>query len=350
MRLMGRNVLPRVALTVALFASLCATPSGARENPQPAAQGQQAPAPPPDQQKPDGYAIEVTVPVVNLDVTVTDDNGNYLTDLKKENFHVTEDGVPQVVTNFSTTEAPITVVLLVEYSKLGYGYYLLNAANWANVFLSQLKPTDWIALESFNLNTQVEVDFTHDVSDVRQGLVSMYYPPFSESNLFDALSETVDRLATVKGRKSILVLASGYDTFSKLTLSKFLARMKETNVTINCVGVGEIANMLSGVEYAQAQNQLRTIASLTGGRTWFPRFDADVPGLMTDVAHSLRNQYTIAYSPSNRNMDGKYRKIKVELVAPDGGPLTILNQKGKKVNFHVYARQGYNAPTSNVTN
>ena len=69
---------------------------------------------------------------------------------------------------------------------------------------------------------------------------------------------------------------------------------------------------------------------------------------MQDVAASLRNQYSMAYSPSNNTLDGKYRKIKVELVAPDGGPLTVNNQKGKKVKFQVYARQGYTAPSSSA--
>jgi len=257
-----------------------------------------------------------------------------------------------MISNFSTTEAPITVVLLVEYSKLGYGWFMVNAENWADTFLQQLKPNDWVALESFNLNTKVEVDFTHSRSDIEQGLVSMYYPPFSESNLFDAVSETLDRLSDVKGRKSILVLASGFDTFSKLTLDKALARVKEADLTINCVGVGERAmiaiNGGLGVEYAQAQNQLRTMASLTGGRTWFPRFDGEIPGIMSDVAASLRNEYSLAYAPTNRATDGKYRKIKVEVVNADGSPYVVTDQKGKKRNFHVYARQGYTAPKSNI--
>src|SRR5262249_23800701 len=161
------------------------------------------------------FSIEVNVPVVNVDVTVTDDNGNYLTGLKQQNFRVTEDGTTQMVTNFSTTEAPITVVLLVEYSKLGYGFFFVNAANCANAFLNKLRPTDWMALEPFNLTNQVEVDFTHDVADIRQGLGMMTYPPFSESNIFDAVSDTLDRLQSVKGRKAILILGSGFDTFSK---------------------------------------------------------------------------------------------------------------------------------------
>ena len=100
--------------------------------------------------------------------------------------------------------------------------------------------------------------------------------------------------------------------------------------------------------YLQAQNQLRTFAQMTGGRAWFPRFDGEIPGIMADVAVSLRNQYSLAYSPTNTSNDGKYRKIKVELVAPDGSPLVVNDQKGQKVKYQVYARQGYQAPKSNI--
>src|SRR5260221_5136636 len=100
----------------------------------------------------------------------------------------------------------------------------------------------------------------------------------------------------------------------------------------------------------KAADQLKTFAAMTGGRSWLPRFDGEIPSIMQDVAASLRNQYTMAYSPANNTLDGKYRKIKVELVAPDGGPLTVLDQKGKKVKFQVYERQGYTAPKSGVDN
>ena len=309
----------------------------------------------PQAQTAPGFSISVTVPVVSVDVVVTDGNGNYLKDLKKENFRITEDGTVQTITNFAPSEAPITIVLLLEFSKLGYQFFTYNARNWSVAFLNDLKPSDWIALETFNMRSNVDVDFTHNRDEIMQGLYSMVFPPFSESNIFDALSDVLDRIKDVKGKKAVLVLASGIDTFSRMTLDQTLKRIRETDATIFTVGVGEqlFMNQAPGafgqqLTYIQAQNQLKTFAAMTGGRAWLPRFDGEIPGIMQEVAQSLRNQYSMAYSPSNETLDGKYRKIKVELLAPDGGPLTVLDQKGKKLKFQVYARQGYTSPKSNA--
>jgi VWFA-related protein len=296
-------------------------------------------------------AISVTVPVVTLDVVVTDNAGNYLTGLKKENFRITEDGVRQTITTFATTDAPIIAVLLLEYSQLGGGAFLYNATSWAEVFLRQLQPQDWVALTTFSMRPKVEVDFTHRWADVRTALGSMVQPEFRESNLFDALIDTLDRLKGVQGKKSILLFASGLDTFSSVTLDEALARMHESDVAVYSVGVGqqlflslETGGGLSGtgrLAYLQAQNQLRTFSEITGGRAWFPRFEGEIPAVMSDIAASLRNQYSLAYTPAPAKLDGKYHKIKVELVAPDGGPLTVLDQNKKPRKFFVYTRQGY---------
>src|ERR1700694_4523490 len=311
----------------------------------------------PAEQTPGGFSISVTVPVVNVDVVITDNNGNFLPGLKKENFRITEDGAAQSITNFAPSDAPITIVLLLEFSRLGYQFFTYNARNWSAAFLNNLKPNDWVALETFNMRSNVEVDFTHNRDEVMQGLYQMVYPPFSESNLFDALADVLDRKKDAKGKKSVLVLASGIDTFSRMNLDQVMKRIRETDATIFTVGVGEQFFMNQGagafgqqLTYIQAQNQLKTFAGMTGGRSWLPRFDGEIPEIMHEVAASLRNQYSMVYSPTNETLDGKYRKIKVELVAPDGGPLTVLNEKGKKVKFQVYARQGYTAPKSNVDN
>ena len=313
----------------------------------------------PEPQTTPGFSISVTVPVVSVDVVVTDNNGNFLTGLKKENFRITEDGQVQTITNFAPSEAPITIVLLVEFSQLGYEIFTYHAVNWAAGFLGNLKPNDWVALETFNMRPSVEVDFTHNRNEILQGLSTLYFPPFHESNLFDAVADVLDRIKDVKGKKAVLVLASGMDTFSRLTLDKCMQRIRETDATIYTVGVGEQlfiwaeAQMNGGgfgqqLNYLQAENQLKTFAAMTGGRSYLPRFDGEIPSIMQDVAASLRNQYSLAYSPSNAVLDGKYRKIKVDVLAPDGGPLTVTDQKGKKIKYQVYARQGYTAPKSSA--
>jgi VWFA-related protein len=348
-------------LALVLCCATCAGPAAAQNQPQAAPSSEQQPPPQPSspqqpaqqpssQQQPSGYAITVSVPLVNVDVVITDNSGNYLSGLKKGNFRILEDGVPQTVTNFSSGEGPFTMVLLTEYSKLAYGYFLYKATSWAYAFLRQLRPQDWIALMSFDTRPHIEVDFTHNPQDIAQGLAQMNVPFFSESNLFDALVDALDRMRDVKGRKAILLLASGIDTFSRINLSTVLNRLKENDVTIFCVGVGEQAFIMDSgnLTYLQAQNQLRTFAGMSGGRAWFPRFDGEIPGIMSDVAASLRNQYSLAYSPMNTTPDGKYRKIKVEVVDADGKPLVVKDQKGKKVDMHIYARQGYQAPSSSV--
>jgi VWFA-related protein len=298
-----------------------------------------------------------------VDVVVTDNRGNYIPDLKKEHFRLLEDGVPQTITNFAPTDAPITAVLLVEYSKVYWGYFSAYATEMGRYFLPNLKKEDWVALVSFDMKTRIEVDFTRNKQEVDTTLSRMYIPGFSESCIFDAVHDVVGRLKDVKGKKAVVILASGIDTFSKKTLDDTIKFLRQTDVTIFSVGAGrEIFEYLdargayggawggaSRTTYYQGENQLRAFAEMTGGRAWFPRFQGEWPGIMQDVAAALRNQYTIGYTPANRKADGKYRKIKVELVAPDGGPLKIIDQNNKQVKFVVYARQGYQAPKGGVS-
>jgi len=313
------------------------------------------PAGPKETKPADQYSLTVEVPLVSLDVVVADEKGDPITGLKRTNFRVNEDGALQHLTNFTTPDAAITSVLLVEFSSRGiFGYpaYAANAVTWADVFLSQLRKDDWVALVSFDFHTRIEADFTQDKRAVHEALARMIIPGFHESNLFDALIETLDNLKDVKGRKSIVVLASGVDTFSKHTLDQTYKRVKETDVTIFPIGVGEVVAITresispyaSNIGYYQAKNQLTEFARITGGHAYFPRFDGEIPGNMQEIAAMLRSQYSLGYTPTNQAQDGKFRKIKVDLVGDDGAPLEVRDQKGKKLKLVVFARQGYTAP------
>ncbi len=324
---------------------------------------QQTPAPSDqkDQSKaPQGeFGITVEVPLVNLEVVATDQNGNPITGLRRGNFRVLEDNVVQQVTNFAPTEAAITTVLLMEFSNLFRGWLTYNATNWSYQFVSQLKKDDYVALVSFDLNTRIEVNFTKDKTEVQNYLAHMIIPGFSEANLFDALMETLDNMSEVKGRKSILIVATGLDTFSKHTLDQCLKRLKQTDVTIFAVGIAHALSnyldnhgMIGGPQrltFLQGENQLRSFAEMTGGRAFFPQFEGEIPSDMREIAALLRSQYSVGYTPSNAARDGNYRKIRVEIVGEDGTPLIIKNDKGKPIKIVVYTRKGYTAPTGAVS-
>src|SRR3974390_859981 len=176
--------------------------------------------PAPSQQKPpqeSGVTISVEVPVVTLDVIATTQHGDIITGLKKENFRILEDGQPQTITNFGPTDAPITMVMLIEFSSRAYGWFAYEAKYWADALFPNLNQKDWVALMTFDMRPRLEADFTQNKDEVRQALYRLYFPGFSESNVFDALLDTVDRLKGVKGKKSILLMATGVDTFSKHT-------------------------------------------------------------------------------------------------------------------------------------
>lgn len=301
-----------------------------------------------NQQNPQQQAtISSTSNLVNIDAVVTDSEGDILKNLKAENFRVLDDNQPQQISNFAPSDAPITIVILMEFSHLVWGYFGYAGKYWAYNFLDHLNPKDWVAFKTFDLKTTLQVDFTHNANEIRQNISTLFYPDFTEANLFDAVLETVDQLRDVPGKKSILLIASGYDTFSKHTLDQTLKRLKETDVTIFSIGMAEALAVRSprggGVSYLQAENQLNTFASLTGGYSWAPRFTGEMNDIFNSVTAFLRSQYSIAFSP-NTPQDGKFHKLKVEVLDDKGNEMQLSDKKGKMKKVVVYARQGYTAP------
>ena len=255
-------------------------PSGQQKSPQ-----KQASTPAPQ------TSISVESNLVNLDAVVTNQDGDVLTGLTKDNFRILDNGQPQQVTNFAPSEAPLTMVILMEFSGRFGGYFAYKTRQFSYSILNALTPKDWVALKTFSMRTRVEVDFTQNKQEVEQAINALFFPDFSEANLFDAVLETLDQLRDVKGKKSILVLSTGFDTFSKHTLDQTLNRVKETDVPIFCVGMGEEIDLYNpaggGVDYLQAKNQLTTLGNMTGGFAWFPRFEGEMPDIFNSVADRL---------------------------------------------------------------
>ena len=324
------------------------------------------PPPPPTRPKkiegmPD-YSIQVTVPLVEVPVMVTTKDGQFISSLKKDNFKIYEDGVQQTISNFTVSEAPITAVLLVEYAATNYAF-MIQALQASYSFAQSLKKDDWVAVEYYDMKPQILVDFTQDKSAIFGALNQLRIPGFSETNLFDALYDTLDRLDRVEGHKYVILVSTGFDSFSKLTLDQITKKIKATkDITIfpisigwtlreycevhSCTGMTRGPVPVNRMDYLQADNEMQTFARLTGGRFYQPRFQAEYPEIFHDIAGDIRNQYQIAYHPTNPKLDGSYRKLKVEVVAPEGGPLKVHDQKGKDVKYQIIAREGYTAKHS----
>jgi VWFA-related protein len=189
---------------------------------------------------------------------------------------------------------------------------------------------------------------------VYQSLGQLTIPGFSETDMFDAVYSTLDRLTRIEGRKYVVLIGSGIDTFSKITLDKVLQKIKATpNVTIFSVGTGQFARITGnarsgmfgpkGIDYLQADNQMTTFARMTGGMSFFPRFQGEMPDIFHSINDSIRNKYVLTYTPTNAKQDGSYRKIRVELVDNEGQPLKMQDEKHHAMKYDVIARDGYKA-------
>lgn len=325
------------------------------------------PAPPapaePTFKNPEGapdVSLHVDVPEVTVDVGVLlEKTHQFVPGLKPTNFRVYEDGVEQKVEGFRRVEAPITALLLCEFAARGW-IFRMDMLNSAWAFTQQLRPQDYVAMMTFDLNTHIVSDFTQNKQQIQEGIrelgMESYMPAaFSETNVFDALSEALDRMSRIQGEKYIILIASGVDTMSKLTLDQMLKRVKASrDVTIFSIATGGLlmemtegqGGMMGGMRdmtYLQAENQLRTFANMTGGMFFEPKFTGELPDMVNTINQNIRSKYELVYRPTNTKQDGTYRKLRVMLVDDEGQPLRMQDQKHKPLKYEIISRDGYRA-------
>ena len=310
------------------------------------------------------FSMRISSQLVTLDVGVLSKEGSFIPGLKKEYFRVLEDNVPQTITSFNQIQAPITAVLLVEFSNNQYFYsFQIDSIKSAYVFSQSLKKEDWVAMISYDIKPHILEDFTQDKGAI-MGAVGSLQPGMAmsqETNLFDALYDTVDRLEGVEGRKYVILVSSGRDSFSKRNLDQMLKKIQGTkDIAIYTVSTGKallnyaethglmrflcpITEFNCNMTFLQADNQMRNFAKMTGGKSYQPIFDGQLREIFGDIAQTIRNQYSLAYHPTNPAQDGTFRKIKVELVDEAGHPLHLKDEKGKDVKYQIVAREGYKA-------
>ncbi len=296
---------------------------------------------------------------VNVDVSVLDNQNHFISHLEPNKFRILEDGVPQQITQANQSEAPMTICLLIEFSGRfqqfwSYGWYETLQASYG--FLSTLKPDDNVAVVTYDLRTTILSDFSPDKSKAEEAMSRLRIPGFSESNVFDALTDMADRMSGIEGRKAILLIGTGLDTFSKITFDTARKSLQESGVPIYTVSILQIARMslegrggmgaqIENMDFLQADNEMKTFSKESGGLSFFPRFTGEYPQVFRQIEQALRDQYSFAYHPTNVARDGKFRHIKVELVNPSTNePLRIVNEKGKPIKYQIIAKAGYKAP------
>jgi VWFA-related protein len=372
--------------------------SNEKKNKRPKETGQQGekleePLPPDVTGKPqEAEKITVTTQIVNVDTVVYHKkSGQIITGLKKENFTILVDGAPQTITNFSTPEAPITVAMVVEYSKWSEMFGNAQGGGWepgtyevirpVAMFLQQFvkPPDDYVSVVAFDLRPTTLTDFTNDPGRITQvvNLLLRNYPAFRETNLFDALKFTLiggrgdavvleesksdksdySGLVSVQGRRRAIVLvASGLDTFSKINYGDARKIAQNAGIPIYIIGTGELfykkyeaylpaqdtlTGMPGRMTLLQAKNTLKTFASETGGAYYPVTFPGELPSVLGNINTLLRSQYSLAFNPGDVH-DGKQHKIKVSVDVNGDG---VIDDK----EYVIQARQFYNAPKPDGT-
>jgi Ca-activated chloride channel homolog len=331
--------------------------------------------------------VTISTQIVNIDAVVYHKKSRQIvTDLKKPNFALFADGVQQEITNFSTPEAPITVAMVVEYSKWseifglygnrGYEPGTYEVIRPTAMFLSQFikPPDDYVSVIAFDIRPTPLTDFTNDPGRLQQvvSLLLRNQPAFRETNLFDALkfvlqggrgdavvlenseSQKADYagLASVQGRRrAVILVASGIDTFSKINYGDARKVLQNSGVPVYIIGTANMFKKLYGdqlpatdsllgmpgrMSWLQADNTLQTFAKETGGAYFPVTFEGELPKVLGSINALLRSQYSLAFNPGDVR-DGKQHKLQVRVDVDGDG--TYDDKE-----YVVQARQFYNAP------
>lgn len=271
--------------------------------------------------------FKVDVDTVFLKVSVTDPLNRYVTGLEKEHFKVYEDNVEQTITHFNQQSAPISVGIVFDISgSMKDNNNIKKAKNAIAGFLKSRNPEDEYFLITFNQRINLVQAFSNDSDSLINDVA--FQKPGGRTALYDAVYMGLDQVNEGKNEKKALILITdGEDNSSRYSPSEIREFAKESDVQI--YGIGEHGKLGYG------QRVIEDIVSLTGGRPFFPNNFNELDYYIDLIHAELRNQYVLGYIPTNNAHDGKWRKVRVKLDAPQGLP---------KLSIHT--REGYNAPKS----
>jgi Ca-activated chloride channel homolog len=284
------------------------------------------------------YVLKTDVNLVVLPVSVVDKKGRRVENLKKEDFKVYEDGAPQQLTVFSHADIPVTMGIVIDDSgSMRPKRAAVNAA--ALTFVKTSNPQDQVFVVNFNDVYYLDTpgDFASNIEDLNAALNKI--DSRGGTALRDAVYASLDHMKLGnRDKKVLLVITDGEDNASRYTFEELMAHAQKSGALIYTIGLlgddeqGHFFKIRSG-ESRRAAKALEELAKATGGQAYFPKTLEDVESTCVDIAHSIRNQYTLAYYPSNAKHDGTFRTVRVEASAPN-----------KHEKLIVRTRAGYFAP------
>ncbi|HSK63294.1 MAG TPA: VWA domain-containing protein [Pyrinomonadaceae bacterium] len=297
--------------------------------------------------------------LTNIFFTAADKHKRFVSDLKAEDIRVLEDGQPQQIFTFQRdVDLPLSLAILIDCSA-SEERTLPDEKRAAQLFLENVLRAnkDEAAIVSFTGETTLEQGFSGNLDRLRRaidrvefvppsgyiggGVVVNGTPPISGDNqmlagstaIWDAVWATAEELISASAehtRRAIILLTDGDDTSSRMKMHDAIERAQKADALIYAIGIGD------RYTFNVDEGALRKIAEQTGGRAYFPKHERDLNDAFVQIQRDLREQYLVAYSPSNKARDGSYRKIEIQLVNP------TLRQQNLKLNY----RTGYFAKTA----
>jgi Ca-activated chloride channel family protein len=266
---------------------------------------------------------------VLVPVTVTDPWNRLVTGLDKENFEILEGGQKQEIRHLSAEDAPVSLGVLFDISG-SMADKIAQAREAVTEFFKTANPEDEFFVMTFADEPELLVDFTQNIDEVQNKL--LFAVPKGRTALLDALYLGVNKMRRARHqRKALLIISDGGDNHSRYTENEIKRLVREADVQIYAMGIFD--QVPKTVEEGLGPSLLNEITDVTGGRTFAVNSPNDLADVATKIGIELRNQYVLAYRPTNRVRDGKWRKIKVKLLPPKGLPP-----------LHAYAKTGYYAP------
>jgi Ca-activated chloride channel homolog len=317
---------------MAALAAVFATAAFAQQQQQPISPSTQPAAPnsPDRSQSQDNYKIQSQVNLVVLHATVLNDRKIFVPGLHEENFRVYEDKVEQKLSVFKQEDVPVSFGLVVDNSgSMRDKRPQVNAA--ALTFVKTSNPQDEGFVVNFNDDyyLDTEHDFTSDLDEMKTALERI--DARGSTALYDAVIGSLDHLKKgSRDKKVILLVTDGEDDASRHTLENAVEEAQRSNALIYAVGLFSDDDMKHDRRaMKKARSALSELATATGGEAFFPENVSDTEAICTQIAHDIRNQYTLAYYPTNTARDGSFRDVHVEVIPPRGaGKLTVRTRTG----------------------